>query len=76
MGVSGRILAGQDWQNNRFLAVWLSDILSLEHPAKLDLEEIEQLILLGRDASGHCAGYRFANDTRYQPASKHGSAQD
>lgn len=45
---------------------WLSDCLNPERPAKLDLEDIEALIRMGRDEGIHCAMYQLADATSYQ----------
>lgn len=45
---------------------WLSDCLNEERSAKLDLEEIQGLIALGRSRGVHTAMYELCDSTDYQ----------
>ena len=45
---------------------WLSDCLNAERPAKLDLEEIAEILRMARAASIHCAMHQLADDTGYE----------
>lgn len=44
---------------------WLSDCLNPERPAKLDIEEIVQLLAMGRDRGIHCAVWQLADEIGY-----------
>ena len=44
---------------------WLSDCLNPERPAKLDLEEIVQIIDMARAEGIHCALHQLCDETGY-----------
>lgn len=44
---------------------WLSDCLNPERPAKLDLEEITQILRMAREKHIHCAMYQLCDETLY-----------
>lgn len=44
---------------------WLNDCLNPERPAKLDLEEVVQIMRLARDKGIHCAMYQLCDDALY-----------
>lgn len=44
---------------------WLSDCLNPERAAKLDIEEIEEIVRMARAAGIHAAMNQFADDTGY-----------
>lgn len=44
---------------------WLSDCLNSERPAKLDIEEIERIVILARARGIHCAMHAFCDRTGY-----------
>lgn len=44
---------------------WLSDCLNPERPAKLDLEEVVELLRMGRIAQVHCAMDQLASEAGY-----------
>lgn len=44
---------------------WLSDCLNPERPAKLDLEEVIQILRMARVKGVHCAIYQLCDDTLY-----------
>lgn len=45
---------------------WLSDCLNPDRSAKLDLDDIEALIRMGREHGVHCALYHLCDQTKYQ----------
>ena len=45
---------------------WLSDCLNAERAAKLDLDDIEALLRMGRDRGIHCAMFKLADCTNYE----------
>lgn len=45
---------------------WLFDCLHHERPAKLDLDDIEALLRMGREAGVHCAMHKLADATNYE----------
>jgi transposase len=50
---------------------WLSDCLNPERPAKLDLEEIQKLLQMGRDRDLHVGLYQLVDDLGYaRPATR------
>lgn len=44
---------------------WLSDCLNPERAAKLDLEEISQILRMARDKGIHCAFYQLCDESLY-----------
>lgn len=44
---------------------WLSDCLNPERAAKLDLEEISQILRMARDRGIHCAMYQLCDESLY-----------
>lgn len=44
---------------------WLNDCLNDERPAKLDLEEIVQILRMARERGIHCAIYQLCDETLY-----------
>lgn len=44
---------------------WLSDCLNPERPAKLELEEIVQILRMARDKGIHCGMYQLCDETLY-----------
>lgn len=44
---------------------WLSDCLNPERAAKLDLEEIAEIMRMARAAGVHCAMHQLADETGY-----------
>ena len=44
---------------------WLSDCLNPERPAKLDLEEVAEILRMSRAAGVHCAMSKLCEDTGY-----------
>ena len=45
---------------------WLYDCLNIDRPAKLDLEDVEALLRLGRDRGCHVAMHMLADGTNYE----------
>jgi len=45
---------------------WLRDCLDPSRQAKLDIEEIVQLIRMGRERGVHCAIHKLADETGYE----------
>lgn len=46
---------------------WLSDCLNPERAAKLDLEEISQILRMARERGVHCAMHQLAEESGYAP---------
>lgn len=44
---------------------WLNDCLNPERPAKLDLEEVVQILRMARDKAVHCAFYQLCDELLY-----------
>lgn len=44
---------------------WLSDCLNPERPAKLDLEEVSQILRLARERGVHCGMHQLCDETGY-----------
>lgn len=44
---------------------WLSDCLNPERPAKLDLEEVVQILRMARDKGIHCGMYQLCDEALY-----------
>lgn len=45
---------------------WLSDCLNEERPAKLDLEDLQALLRMGRDAGCHTGMYELCDAINYE----------
>lgn len=45
---------------------WLRDCLSPERPAKLDIDEIQQILKMGRERGVHCAMYELCDAIGYE----------
>lgn len=66
--LGGVEVVGHDlWPSKSYKAAgsWLSDCLNPERPAKLDLEEVVQILRMARAKQVHCALYELCDAVGY-----------
>lgn len=52
-------------KSRKAAGAWLSDCLNPERPAKLDLEEVVQILRMARDKGVHTAFYQLCDELLY-----------
>jgi len=53
-------------KSRKAAGAWLSDCLNPERPAKLDLEEVVQILRMARDKGVSCAIYQLCDELGYE----------